>query len=85
MDFPELVISFAIEPKTKKDQEKLWVALGKLSDKDPSFKYYTDEETFQTIVAGMGELRLDVIADRLKREYKVEVNTLAPQVSYRDY
>ncbi len=84
MDFPEPVISLAIEPKTKKDQEKLWVALGKLSDEDPSFKYYTDEETLQTIVAGMGELHLDVIADRLKREYKVEVNTWAPQVSYRE-
>ena len=84
MEFPEPVISLAIEPKTKKDQEKLWVALAKLADEDPSFKYYTDEETLQTIIAGMGELHLDIIVDRLKREYKVEVNTWAPQVSYRE-
>lgn len=84
MDFPEPVISLAVEPKTKKDQEKLWVALWKLSDEDPSFKYYTDEETLQTIIAWMGELHLDVLVDRLKREYKVEVNTWAPQVSYRE-
>jgi len=84
MEFPEPVISLAIEPKTKKDQEKLWVALAKLADEDPSFRYYTDEETLQTIIAGMGELHLDIIVDRLKREYKVEVNTGAPQVSYRE-
>ena len=84
MEFPEPVISLAVEPKTKKDQEKLWVALWKLSDEDPSFRYYTDEETLQTIIAWMGELHLDIIVDRLKREYKVEVNTGAPQVSYRE-
>ena len=84
MEFPEPVISLAVEPKTKKDQEKMWVALWKLSDEDPSFKYYTDEETLQTIIAWMGELHLDIIVDRLKREYKVEVNTGAPQVSYRE-
>ena len=84
MEFPEPVISLAVEPKTKKDQEKLWVALSKLADEDPSFKYYTDEETLQTIIAWMGELHLDIIVDRLRREYKVEVNTGAPQVSYRE-
>jgi len=84
MEFPEPVISLAIEPKTKKDQEKLGVALSKLSDEDPSFRYYTDEETLQTIIAGMGELHLDIIVDRLKREYKVEVSTGAPQVAYRE-
>ena len=84
MEFPEPVISLAVEPKTKKDQEKLWVALSKLSDEDPSFRYFTDEETLQTIIAWMGELHLDIIVDRLKREYKVEVNTGAPQVSYRE-
>jgi elongation factor G len=84
MDFPEPVISLAIEPKTKKDQEKLGVALSRLADEDPSFRYYTDEETLQTIIAGMGELHLDIIVDRLRREYKVEVNTGAPQVAYRE-
>ncbi len=84
MEFPEPVISLAIEPKTKKDQEKLGVALSKLADEDPSFRYYTDEETLQTIIAGMWELHLDIIVDRLKREYKVEVNTWAPQVAYRE-
>jgi len=84
MDFPDPVINLAIEPKTKKDQEKLWIALWKLSDEDPSFRYYTDEETLQTIIAGMGELHLEIIVDRLKREYKVEVNTWAPQVAYRE-
>ena len=84
MEFPEPVISLAIEPKTKKDQEKLGVALSRLADEDPSFRYYTDEETLQTIIAGMGELHLDIIVDRLKREYKVEVNTGAPQVAYRE-
>jgi len=84
MEFPEPVISLAIEPKTKKDQEKLGVALSKLADEDPSFRYYTDEETLQTIIAGMGELHLEIIVDRLKREYKVEVNTGAPQVAYRE-
>ncbi len=84
MEFPEPVISIAIEPKSKKDQEKLWVALSKLADEDPSFRYYTDEETGQTIIAWMGELHLEIIVDRLKREHKVEVNTWKPQVAYRE-
>lgn len=84
MTFPEPVISLAIEPNSKKDQEKLGIALSKLSDEDPSFKYYSDEETGQTIIAGMGELHLEIIVDRLKREHKVEVTTGAPQVSYRE-
>ena len=84
MEFPEPVISIAIEPKSKKDQEKLGVALAKLADEDPSFRYYTDEETGQTIIAGMGELHLEIIVDRLRREHKVEVNTGKPQVAYRE-
>jgi len=84
MEFPEPVISIAIEPKSKKDQEKLGVALAKLADEDPSFRYYTDEETGQTIIAWMGELHLEIIVDRLKREHKVEVNTWKPQVAYRE-
>lgn len=84
MTFPEPVISLAIEPVSKKDQEKLGIWLSKLSDEDPSFRYHSDEETGQTIVAGMGELHLEIIVDRLKREHKVEVNTGAPQVSYRE-
>ena len=84
MTFPEPVISLAIEPVSKKDQEKLGIALSKLSDEDPSFKYHTDEETGQTIISGMGELHLEIIVDRLKREHKVEVNTGKPQVSYRE-
>lgn len=84
MNFPEPVISLAIEPNSKKDQEKLGIALNKLGSEDPSFKYFTDEETGQTIIAGMGELHLEIIVDRLKREHKVEVTTGAPQVSYRE-
>lgn len=84
MTFPEPVISLAIEPVSKKDQEKMGIALNKLGTEDPSFKYYTDEETGQTIIAGMGELHLEIIVDRLKREHKVEVNTGSPQVSYRE-
>ena len=84
MNFPEPVISLAVEPASKKDQEKMGIALSKLSDEDPSFKYFSDEETGQTIIAGMGELHLEIIVDRLKREYKVEVTTGAPQVSYRE-
>ncbi|KAF5307439.1 hypothetical protein FQR65_LT18425 [Abscondita terminalis] len=84
MVFPEPVIHLALEPKTKQDQEKLSIALGKLSDEDPTFRTYTDEETGQTIIAGMGELHLDIIVDRLKREHKVESNVGAPQVSYRE-
>lgn len=84
MSFPEPVIDIAIEPKSKWDQEKLWLALSKLSYEDPSFKYYTDKESNQTIVAGMWELHLEVIVERLKREHKVEVTTGKPQVSYRE-
>ena len=84
MEFPEPVIREAIEPKTKADQEKLGIALSKLAKEDPTFKAYTDEETGQTIIAGMGELHLDIIVDRLKREFKVEANVGKPQVSYKE-
>ncbi|MCK9470734.1 MAG: elongation factor G [Bacilli bacterium] len=84
MNFPEPVIHVAIEPKTKADQDKMGVALLKLSEEDPTFKAYTDQETGQTIIAGMGELHLDIIVDRLKREFKVEANVGTPQVSYRE-
>lgn len=84
MDFPEPVISVAVEPKTKADQEKMGVALGKLAQEDPSFRVRTDEETGQTIIAGMGELHLDIIVDRMRREFKVEANIGKPQVSYRE-
>ena len=84
MNFPEPVISLAIEPNSKKDQERMGIALNKLGKEDPSFKYFSDEETGQTIIAGMGELHLEIIVDRLKREHKVEVTTGAPQVSYRE-
>ncbi|QGS52400.1 elongation factor G [Spiroplasma tabanidicola] len=84
MIFPEPVIHLALEPKTKADQEKLGLSLNKLSEEDPTFRTYTDEETGQTIIAGMGELHLDIIVDRLKREFKVETNVGAPQVSYRE-
>ncbi|PLX73408.1 MAG: elongation factor G [Desulfuromonas sp.] len=84
MEFPEPVIHIAIEPKTKSDQEKLGTALGKLLQEDPSLRVHTDEETGQTILSGMGELHLEVIIDRLKREYKVEANVGAPQVAYRE-
>lgn len=84
MDFPEPVISVAVEPKTKADQERMGVALGKLAQEDPSFRVRTDEETGQTIIAGMGELHLDIIVDRMRREFKVEANTGKPQVSYRE-
>ena len=84
MQFPEPVIHLALEPKTKADQEKLGLALAKLAEEDPTFRTYTDEETGQTIIAGMGELHLDIIVDRLKREFKVETNVGAPQVSYRE-
>ena len=84
MDFPEPVISIAIEPKTKADQEKMGLALQKLSEEDPTFRVRTDEETGQTIISGMGELHLDIIVDRLKREFKVEANIGAPQVAYRE-
>lgn len=82
--FPEPVISQALEPMTKADQEKMSLALAKLAEEDPTFKVRTDEETMQTIVSGMGELHLEIIVDRMKREYKVEVNVGQPQVSYRE-
>lgn len=84
MTFPEPVISLAIEPASKKDQEKMGLALNKLASEDPSFKYHADHETGQTIISGMGELHLEIIVDRLKREHKVEVTTGKPQVSYRE-
>ena len=84
MEFPEPVIRVAIEPKTKAGQEKMGVALSKLAEEDPTFKTYTDEETGQTIIAGMGELHLEIIVDRLLREYKVEANVGAPQVAYKE-
>ena len=84
MDFPEPVIRVAIEPKTKQDQEKMILALVKLAEEDPTFKTYTDQETGQTIIAGMGELHLEIIVDRLKREFKVDANVGAPQVAYRE-
>ena len=84
MDFPEPVISVAVEPKTKGDQEKMAIALQKLAEEDPSFRRTTNEETGQTIIAGMGELHLDIIVDRMKREYNVECNVGAPQVAYRE-
>ncbi len=84
MQFAEPVISLAVEPKTKGDQEKMGLALAKLAEEDPTFKTFSDEETGQTIIAGMGELHLDVLVDRLKREFKVNVNVGAPQVSYRE-
>jgi elongation factor G len=84
MEFPEPVISIAVEPASKKDQEKMGLGLGKLAYEDPSFRFYTDEESGQTIIAGMGELHLEIIVDRLKREHKVEVVTGKPQVAYRE-
>ena len=84
MEFPEPVIRVAIEPKTKAGQEKMGIALMKLAEEDPTFKTYTDEETGQTIIAGMGELHLEIIVDRLLREFKVEANVGAPQVAYRE-
>ena len=84
MDFPEPVISVAVEPKTKADQEKMANALAKLAEEDPSFRRSTNTETGQTIISGMGELHLDIIVDRMKREYKVECNVGAPQVAYRE-
>jgi len=84
MDFPDPVISVAIEPRTKADQDKLGVGLGKLASEDPSFRAHTDEESGQTIISGMGELHLEIIVDRLKREFKVDSNVGAPQVAYRE-
>ncbi len=84
IQFPEPVISVAIEPKTKADQEKMGVALSKLAEEDPTFRVRTDDETLQTIIAGMGELHLEIIIDRMKREFKVEANVGQPQVSYKE-
>jgi elongation factor G len=84
MEFPEPVIEIAVEPKTKADQEKMGLALNRLAAEDPSFRVKTDEESGQTIIAGMGELHLDIIVDRMKREFKVEANIGAPQVAYRE-
>ena len=84
MEFPEPVISVAVEPKTKADQEKMGVALSKLAKEDPSFRMHTDEESAQTIISGMGELHLEIIVDRLKREFSVEANVGKPQVAYRE-
>ncbi|PJC52937.1 MAG: elongation factor G, partial [Candidatus Magasanikbacteria bacterium CG_4_9_14_0_2_um_filter_42_11] len=82
--FPEPVIHIAIEPKTKQDQEKMGMALQKLAEEDPTFKVHTDDETLQTIISGMGELHLDILVDRMKREFGVEANIGAPQVAYRE-
>tara|TARA_B100001765_G_C19436325_1_gene307951 strand:- start:79 stop:954 length:876 start_codon:yes stop_codon:yes gene_type:complete len=84
MEFPEPVISIAVEPKTKVDQEKMGLALGKLAQEDPSFRVTTDEESNQTIISGMGELHLEIIVDRLKREFNVGANVGKPQVAYRE-
>jgi elongation factor G len=84
MEFPEPVISVAVEPKTKGDQEKMGMALSRLAQEDPSFRVHTDEESGQTIISGMGELHLEIIVDRMKREFKVEANVGAPQVAYRE-
>jgi len=84
MDFPDPVISVAVEPKTKADQEKMGIALGKLAAEDPSFRVHTDEETGQTIISGMGELHLEILVDRMFREFKVDAEVGAPQVSYRE-
>ena len=85
MEFPEPVIELSVEPKTKADQEKMGVALNRLAQEDPSFRVSTDHESGQTIIKGMGELHLDIIVDRMKREFKVEANVGAPQVAYREY
>ncbi|MEJ8567447.1 elongation factor G [Elongatibacter sediminis] len=84
MEFPDPVIAVAVEPKTKADQEKMGIALSKLAQEDPSFRVHTDEESGQTIISGMGELHLDIIVDRMKREFKVEANVGKPQVAYRE-
>ena len=84
MEFPEPVISVAVEPRTIADQDKMGIALGKLAAEDPSFRVQTDEESGQTIISGMGELHLDIIVDRMKREFSVECNVGKPQVSYRE-
>src|SRR5690606_28104818 len=84
MEFPEPVIAIAVEPKSKADQEKMGLALQRLAQEDPSFRVHTDEESGQTIISGMGELHLEIIVDRLRREFKVDANVGAPQVAYRE-
>lgn len=84
MEFPEPVISLSVEPKSKADQDKMGQALQKLQEEDPTFRAHTDQETGQTIISGMGELHLDILVDRMRREFKVEANVGAPQVSYRE-
>ena len=84
IEFPEPVITISVEPKSKADQEKMWTALNKLAEEDPSFRVKVDEETGQTVISGMGELHLDIIVDRMRREFKVECNVWEPQVSYRE-
>jgi elongation factor G len=84
MVFPEPVIAMAVEPKTKSDQEKMGIALSRLAQEDPSFRVRTDEESGQTIIAGMGELHLEILVDRMKREFNVEANVGKPQVAYRE-
>src|SRR6188472_1720171 len=84
MTFPEPVISVAVEPKTKGDQEKMSTAIQKLAEEDPTFRVRLDEETGQTIISGMGELHLDIIVDRMKREFNVDANVGKPQVAYRE-
>ena len=84
MSFPAPVISVAIEPKTKSDQEKLGTAIQRLAEEDPTFRVQSDEETGQTIISGMGELHLEVLVDRMRREFKVEANVGKPQVAYRE-
>lgn len=84
MDFPDPVIGVAVEPKTQKDMDKLGIGLAKLAEEDPTFTVKTNEETGQTVISGMGELHLEIIIDRLKREFKVECNQGRPQVSYKE-
>ena len=84
MKFPAPVIDVAIEPKTKADQDKLGIALAKLAEEDPTFRVHTDAETSQTIISGMGELHLEIIVDRMMREFKVDANVGRPQVAYRE-
>src|SRR3989440_4486790 len=84
MEFPAPVISVAVEPKTKADQEKMGLALQRLAKEDPSFRVHTDQESGQTIISGMGELHLEIIVDRMRREFKVEANAGKPQVAYRE-
>src|SRR3546814_10775518 len=84
MEFPEPVIEVAVEPKTKNDQEKMGLALNRLAAEDPSFRVSVDHESGQTVIKGMGELHLEILVDRMKREFKVEANVGAPQVAYRE-